>query len=88
MSKYADSLLKHIEDNPTFIQPESRKNEMVNNFLQPGLTGFMCIKNIISNGVFLVDFDYEHVVYVWLDALTNYITGLGYDADGNSDESV
>lgn len=85
MSKYADSLLKHIEDNPTFIQPESRKNEMVNNFIKPGLKDLCVSRTSFKWGV-PVDFDPDHVIYVWIDALTNYITGLGYDADGNSDE--
>lgn len=85
MSKYADSLLKHIEDNPTFIQPESRKNEMVNNFIKPGLKD-LCVSRTSFKWGIPVDFDPDHVIYVWIDALTNYITGLGYDADGNSDE--
>ena len=85
ISKYADSLLKHIEDNPTFIQPESRKNEMVNNFIKPGLKD-LCVSRTSFKWGIPVDFDPDHVIYVWIDALTNYITGLGYDADGNSDE--
>ena len=85
MSKYADSLLKHIEDNPTFIQPESRKNEMVNNFIKPGLKD-LCVSRTSFKWGIPVDFDPDHVIYVWIDALTNYITGIGYDADGNSTE--
>lgn len=78
MSKYADRLMKHIEENPTFIQPESRKNEMINNFLKPGLTDLCVSRTSFSWGI-PVDFDEKHVVYVWIDALCNYITGLGYD---------
>ena len=85
MSKYADALMKHIEENPHFIQPESRKNEMVNNFLKPGLQDLCVSRTSFSWGI-PVDFDDKHVVYVWIDALSNYITGLGYDVDGNSDE--
>ena len=82
MSKYADRLLKYYEDHPEFITPVSRKNEMVNNFLKPGLQDLCVSRSTFKWGV-PVDFDPKHVVYVWLDALTNYITGLGYDADGN-----
>ena len=85
MSKYADRLMKYIEENPKFIQPESRKNEMVNNFLKPGLQDLCVSRTSFSWGI-PVDFDPGHVVYVWIDALSNYITGLGYDADGNSSE--
>ena len=85
MSKYADRLIKHINEHPEFIQPVSRKNEMMNNFLLPGLQDLCVSRTSFSWGV-PVDFDPKHVVYVWLDALTNYITGIGYDADGNSSE--
>ncbi len=85
MSKYADALMKHIEDNPHFIQPESRKNEMINNFLKPGLQD-LCVSRTSFKWGIPVDFDDKHVVYVWIDALSNYITGLGYDCDGNHDE--
>ena len=85
MSKYADRLIKHIEDHPEFIQPVSRKNEMMNNFLKPGLQD-LCVSRTSFKWGIPVDFDDKHVVYVWLDALTNYITGIGYDADGNSSE--
>ena len=84
MSKYADRLMKHIEEHPEFIQPVSRKNEMVNNFLKPGLQD-LCVSRTSFKWGIPVDFDPKHVVYVWLDALTNYITGLGYDVDGNND---
>ena len=84
MSKYADRLIKYIEDHPHFIQPESRKNEMLNNFLKPGLQD-LCVSRTSFKWGIPVDFDPKHVVYVWIDALTNYITGLGYDVDGNSD---
>ena len=84
MSKYADQLLEYIESHPDFIQPESRKNEMINNFNKPGLQDLCVSRTSFTWGV-PVDFDPKHVVYVWIDALTNYITGLGYDADGNSD---
>ncbi|MEG0176375.1 MAG: methionine--tRNA ligase [Anaerorhabdus sp.] len=84
MSKYADRLMKHIEDNPHFIQPESRKNEMVNNFIKPGLQD-LCVSRTSFKWGIPVDFDPKHVVYVWIDALTNYITGLGFDLDGNHD---
>jgi len=83
MSKYADRLLQYIEDHPEFIQPESRKNEMVNNFLKPGLQD-LCVSRTSFKWGIPVDFDDKHVVYVWLDALSNYITGIGYDCDGNS----
>ena len=85
MSKYADRLIQYIEDHPHFIQPESRKNEMINNFLKPGLQDLCVSRTTFSWGI-PVDFDPKHVVYVWIDALTNYITGLGYDCDGNHDE--
>ncbi len=83
MSKYADRLIDHINTHPEFIQPVSRKNEMMNNFLLPGLTD-LCVSRTSFKWGIPVDFDDKHVVYVWLDALTNYITGIGYDADGNS----
>lgn len=85
MSKYADRLMKHIEENPKFIQPESRKNEMVNNFLKPGLQD-LCVSRTSFDWGVPVTFDEGHVVYVWIDALSNYITFLGYDTDGNHDE--
>jgi methionyl-tRNA synthetase len=85
MSKYADRLIDYINEHPEFIQPVSRKNEMMNNFLLPGLQDLCVSRTSFTWGV-PVDFDPKHVVYVWLDALTNYITGLGYDADGDSDE--
>ncbi len=85
MSKYADRLMKHIEEHPEFIQPVSRKNEMVNNFLKPGLQD-LCVSRTSFKWGIPVDFDPKHVVYVWLDALSNYATGLGLDIDGNSDE--
>ena len=85
MSKYADRLIKHIEDNPHFIQPESRKNEMLNNFLRPGLKDLCVSRSSFKWGI-PVDFDDKHVVYVWIDALANYITGIGYDVDGNHGE--
>ncbi len=84
LSKYADRLMKHIEENPLFIQPESRKNEMINNFLKPGLQD-LCVSRTSFNWGIPVDFDDKHVVYVWIDALSNYITGLGYDPDGSSE---
>lgn len=84
MSKYADRLMKHIKNNPHFIQPESRKNEMVNNFIKPGLQD-LCVSRTSFKWGIPVDFDPKHVVYVWIDALTNYITGLGFDLDGNND---
>ncbi|MCX7615039.1 MAG: methionine--tRNA ligase [Clostridiales bacterium] len=85
MSKYADKLIKHIEENPMFIQPESRKNEMINNFLKPGLQD-LCVSRTSFTWGIPVDFDPKHVVYVWVDALSNYITFAGYDPDGNSSE--
>ncbi len=85
MSKYADRLTKHIEDNPHFIQPESRKNEMLNNFIRPGLQD-LCVSRTSFKWGIPVDFDPNHVVYVWIDALSNYITGLGFDCDGNHGE--
>ena len=85
MSKYADRLIEHINTHPEFIQPVSRKNEMMNNFLLPGLQD-LCVSRTSFKWGIPVDFDDKHVVYVWLDALTNYITGLGYDCDGNSSE--
>ena len=85
MSKYADRLIAHINEHPEFIQPVSRKNEMMNNFLLPGLQD-LCVSRTSFKWGIPVDFDDRHVVYVWLDALTNYITGIGYDADGNSSE--
>ncbi len=85
LSKYADRLIDHINTHPEFIQPESRKNEMMNNFLLPGLQD-LCVSRTSFKWGIPVDFDDRHVVYVWLDALSNYITGIGYDADGNSTE--
>ena len=85
MSKYADRLIEHINTHPEFIQPVSRKNEMMNNFLLPGLQDLCVSRTSFSWGI-PVDFDPKHVVYVWLDALTNYITGIGYDCDGESSE--
>ena len=85
MSKYADRLIKHIEDNPEFIQPESRKNEMMNNFLKAGLQD-LCVSRTSFTWGIPVEFDPKHVIYVWIDALSNYITGLGYDVDGNHGE--
>ncbi|MCM1047031.1 MAG: methionine--tRNA ligase [Clostridiales bacterium] len=85
MSKYADRLIEHINTHPEFIQPMSRKNEMMNNFLLPGLQD-LCVSRTSFKWGIPVDFDDKHVVYVWLDALSNYITGIGYDADGNSTE--
>lgn len=85
MSKYADRLIEHIETHPEFIQPESRKNEMMNNFLKPGLQD-LCVSRTSFKWGIPVDFDPDHVVYVWIDALSNYITGLGFDLDGNHDE--
>ena len=84
LSKYADRLIEHINTHPEFIQPESRKNEMMNNFLLPGLQD-LCVSRTSFKWGIPVDFDPGHVVYVWLDALTNYITGLGYDVDGNNE---
>ncbi|MCI5938110.1 MAG: methionine--tRNA ligase [Eubacterium sp.] len=85
LSKYQDRLMKHIEDHPEFIQPESRKNEMINNFLKPGLQD-LCVSRTSFTWGIPVDFDPGHIVYVWVDALSNYITGLGYDVDGNNGE--
>ena len=85
MSKYADRLIEHINTHPEFIQPVSRKNEMINNFLLPGLQD-LCVSRTSFKWGIPVDFDPKHVTYVWLDALTNYITGIGYDCDGNSTE--
>ncbi len=85
LSKYADRLIQHIEEHPEFIQPVSRKNEMMNNFLKPGLQD-LCVSRTSFKWSIPVDFDPKHVVYVWIDALTNYITGLGYDVDGNHGE--
>lgn len=84
MSKYQDRLMKYIEDHPEFIQPESRKREMVNNFLKPGLQDLCVSRTSFSWGI-PVDFDPKHVIYVWIDALSNYITALGYDPDGSSE---
>ena len=84
MSKYADRLIEHINTHPEFIQPESRKNEMMNTFLLPGLQD-LCVSRTSFKWGIPVDFDPDHVVYVWIDALSNYITGLGFDLDGNSD---
>ncbi len=85
LSKYQDRLIEHINTHPEFIQPESRKNEMMNNFLLPGLQD-LCVSRTSFKWGIPVDFDPGHIVYVWVDALSNYITGLGYDQDGNSDE--
>ena len=85
LSKYQDRLIEYINNHPEFIQPESRKNEMLNNFLIPGLQD-LCVSRTSFDWGINVDFDPKHVVYVWLDALTNYITNLGYDVDGSSDE--
>lgn len=85
MSKYADRLIEHINTHPEFIQPVSRKNEMMNNFLLPGLQD-LCVSRTSFKWGIPVDFDDKHVIYVWLDALTNYITGIGYDCDGNSSD--
>ena len=85
MSKYADRLIEHINTHPEFIQPVSRKNEMMNNFLLPGLQDLCVSRTSFSWGI-PVDFDPKHVTYVWLDALTNYIAGIGYDCDGNSSD--
>ncbi len=85
MSKYADRLIEHVNTHPEFIQPVSRKNEMMNNFLLPGLQD-LCVSRTSFKWGIPVDFDPKHVTYVWLDALTNYITGIGYDCDGNSTE--
>lgn len=85
LSKYADRLIEYINTHPDFIQPESRKNEMMNNFLLPGLQD-LCVSRTSFTWGIPVDFDEGHIVYVWLDALTNYITGIGYDCDGNSSD--
>lgn len=85
LSKYADRLIEHINTHPEFIQPESRKNEMMNNFILAGLQD-LCVSRTSFKWGIPVDFDDKHVIYVWIDALSNYITGLGYDQDGNSDE--
>ena len=85
LSHYADRLIQYINEHPEFIQPESRKNEMMNNFLLPGLQD-LCVSRTTFKWGIPVDLDPKHVVYVWIDALTNYITGLGYDLDGNHDE--
>lgn len=85
LQKYADRLIQHIEEHPDFIQPESRKNEMLNNFLKPGLQDLCVSRTSFSWGI-PVDFDPKHIVYVWIDALSNYITALGYDVHGNSKE--
>ena len=85
LSKYQDRLIKHIEENPDFIQPVSRKNEMINNFIKPGLQD-LCVSRTSFKWGIPVDFDDKHVVYVWLDALTNYITNIGYDVDNESAE--
>ncbi len=84
LSKYADRLVQYYDEHPYFIQPESRKNEMINNFIKPGLQDLCVSRTSFSWGI-PVDFDPKHVVYVWIDALSNYITGLGYDVDGNHD---
>ncbi len=85
LSKYQNKLMKHIEENPEFIQPESRKNEMINNFLKPGLQD-LCVSRTSFNWGIPVSFDEKHVIYVWIDALSNYITGIGYDPQGNHGE--
>ncbi len=85
LSKYQDVLMKHINEHPEFIQPESRKNEMINNFLKPGLQD-LCVSRTTFDWGVKVPFDEKHVVYVWIDALSNYITGIGYDANGNHTE--
>lgn len=85
LSNYTDRLVKYIEDNPSFIQPESRKNEMMNNFIKPGLQD-LCVSRTSFKWGIPVTFDLDHVVYVWIDALSNYITGIGYDVDGNHGE--
>lgn len=84
LSKYADRLVEYYDTHPTFIQPQSRKNEMINNFIKPGLQD-LCVSRTSFTWGIPVDFDPKHVVYVWIDALSNYITGLGYDVDGNHD---
>ncbi|MGN0244298.1 MAG: methionine--tRNA ligase [Lachnospiraceae bacterium] len=85
LSKYTDRLIQHIQEHPDFIQPESRKNEMMNNFIMAGLQD-LCVSRTSFKWGIPVDFDDKHVIYVWIDALSNYITGLGYDVDGNHDE--
>ena len=85
LSKYQDRLLKHFEENPDFIKPESRKNEMINNFLKPGLNDLCVSRSSFKWGV-PVEFDNKHVIYVWIDALSNYITGIGYNPDGSTDK--
>ena len=85
LSKYQDRLIEYIESHPDFIKPESRKNEMINNFIKPGLQD-LCVSRTSFNWGIPVDFDPKHIVYVWLDALTNYITNIGYDPDGSSEE--
>ena len=85
LSKYQDRLEKYIEDHPAFIKPESRKNEMLNNFIKPGLQD-LCVSRTAFDWGITVDMDPKHIVYVWLDALTNYITNIGYDPDGSSEE--
>ena len=84
LSKYQDALLKYFEENPDFIKPESRKNEMINNFLKPGLSDLCVSRSSFKWGV-PVEFDDRHIIYVWIDALSNYITGIGYDPDGSSE---
>ena len=84
LSKYQDKLLEYYEQNPDFIKPESRKNEMINNFLKPGLSDLCVSRSSFTWGV-PIDFDDKHIIYVWIDALSNYITGIGYDPDGSSD---
>ncbi len=86
LSKYADRLVEHYNSHPDFIQPESRKNEMINNFIKPGLQD-LCVSRTSFKWGIPVDFDPDHVVYVWIDALSNYITGIGYDVDGNHGEN-
>ena len=85
LSKYQDKLLEHFEKNPDFIKPESRKNEMINNFLKPGLSDLCVSRSSFTWGI-PVEFDDKHIIYVWIDALSNYITGIGYDPDGSSDK--
>lgn len=85
LSKYSDRLMQYIDENPEFIQPESRKNEMINNFLKPGLQD-LCVSRTSFNWGVPVTFDEGHVIYVWVDALSNYITGIGYDPDGSTDQ--